>query len=321
MTGELITQGKSTLPVEREQLSLNPALVYLASLQGAGRRGMHNALSQVAGLFGRTVESMDWAGLEYEHLMAIRTKLSDLGYKPATINHRLAGVRGVLRAAYRMRLITSEQFTLTREVGLVRGSTLPAGRAVKGGELAAIMQACAQDESAAGRRDAAIIAIAYAAGLRRAELAGLRLDNINPLDDELIELRLTGKGNKERTVYLNNGSAAALRDYLQVRGAVPGALFYSGVTGGRLRDNSSMTPQAIRNVIVKRAAQAGADTLTPHDLRRSFVSDLLDAGVDIATVSRMAGHSNVQTTARYDRRGEQAKQQASRALKVPYLKG
>ena len=125
-------------------------------------------------------------------------------------------------------------------------------------------------------------------------------------DGGALRSALVGKGNKERLVYLDNGAAMALRDWLALRGAQPGALFSRGLKGGRVRPGEPMTAQAIHDVIVRRAQQAGVAHVSPHDLRRSFVSDMLDAGVDIATVAAMAGHASVNTTARYDRRGEQA---------------
>jgi len=67
-----------------------------------------------------------------------------------------------------------------------------------------------------------------------------------------------------------------------------------------------------------RAQKAGVKPFTPHDLRRTFVSRLLDLGVDIAIVAKMAGHSNIQTTARYDRRPEEAKRRAANLLQIPY---
>jgi integrase len=81
-----------------------------------------------------------------------------------------------------------------------------------------------------------------------------------------------------------------------------------------------MTTQAIYNLLAKRAVRARVKDFSPHDLRRTFVSDLLDAGADIATVAKMAGHANIQTTARYDRRPEEAKQKAAELLRVPYRK-
>jgi len=81
-----------------------------------------------------------------------------------------------------------------------------------------------------------------------------------------------------------------------------------------------MTDQAILYILRMRVGQAGVAPFTPHDLRRSFISHLLDCGADISTVQRMAGHANVTTTARYDRRGEEAKRKAAALLIVPFVR-
>jgi len=111
--------------------------------------------------------------------------------------------------------------------------------------------------------------------------------------------------------------AGGLADRLAVRGNAPGPLFLPINKSGKV-DVRRMTPQAVWNLLQKRAAKAGVREFSPHDLRRTFVSDLLDAGADIATVAKMAGHANVQTTARYDRRPEDAKRKAASLLHVPY---
>jgi len=81
-----------------------------------------------------------------------------------------------------------------------------------------------------------------------------------------------------------------------------------------------MTDQAIYNLLLSHAKQAGTARFSPHDLRRSFISELLDQGVDVVTVQQLAGHASVQTTAKYDRRGERAKKKAIGLLHVPYKK-
>lgn len=318
MANEVVKAGLGELQ-PANTAATNPAYSYLAGLMASGRRSMTSTLRKVAGLLGGDLDTIPWQVLRYEHAMALRTTLIEQGLAPATVNKYLAAVRGVLREAWRLGLMDADQYQRAIEVGNVKGSRLPAGRGLGSGELGALMRTCANDHSPAGARDAAIIAVGYGAGLRRDEM--LKLDLADLADDgELITLTVLGKRNKQRLVYLDNGAAQALRDWLQVRGREPGALFFSGLRGGHLVAGQRMTGQAIMAMLARRATAAGLVALSPHDLRRSFVTDLLESGIDLATVANMAGHESLETTRRYDRRGEQAKRKAARSLHVPYQK-
>lgn len=304
--------------VAPEPLDRNPAAVYLAGLAPGSRRTMRGALDTIAGLLsdGRVdALGVDWAALRFQHTAAIRSKLAEF-YAPATANKMLSALRGVLEAAWRLELMTAEDYQRAADVKSVTGSTLPAGRALTAGEIAALMEACASDPTPAGARDAAMIALLRSCGLRRAEVCALEMADYTPADGMLI---IRGKGHKERTAYVANGAADALTDWLAVRGDAPGAMFCPVNKGGRVIV-SQMTTESVYAVIQKRGAEAGVSDLSPHDFRRTFVSDLLDAGADISTVQRLAGHASVTTTTRYDRRGEQAKRKAVELLHVPYRK-
>lgn len=87
--------------------------------------------------------------------------------------------------------------------------------------------------------------------------------------------------------------------------------------GGRI-EIRRMTAQALYLILQKRQKEAAIGPCSPHDLRRTFVSDLLDAGADLAVVQKLAGHADPSTTARYDRRGEAAKARAAGLLVFPY---
>ena len=154
-------------------------------------------------------------------MAAIRAEL-EKQYKPATVNKALAAVRGAMRAAWLLGQMTAEDYHKPREVKGVRNTTLPAGRELTSGEIAALMAACENDTTPAGVRDGAIIAVAYVAGLRREELAGLDLADYDPESGKLI---IRGKGSKERTGYLANGAGRALADWLALRGNQEGDNF------------------------------------------------------------------------------------------------
>lgn len=94
-----------------------------------------------------------------------------------------------------------------------------------------------------------------------------------------------GKGRKDRITYVERGAADAIADWLYFRDEVPGPLFTRIDKGDRLT-HARLTPQAVYYILGVRCEEADVDPLSPHDFRRTFVSDLLDAGVDLATVSR-----------------------------------
>jgi integrase/recombinase XerD len=315
----LTTTNRNTaliLSIEGQGLDYNPAAVYLATLKPNGRRTMKQSLDLVAGMLSSGQDdafSLDWSRIRFQHTALIRSKLMEK-YKPATANRILCAVRGALKSAWRLEQMTAEDYYRARDIPCVTGQTLPAGRELTSGEICALMDGCSKDPSAAGARDAAVIALMYAAGLRREEVTKLDLDSWNRDTGKLI---IQGKRSKERTAYLVNGAAAALEDWIRIRGNEPGALFVGINKGGKMIFHR-LTTQAIYNLLEKRGKQAGVSDFSPHDMRRTFVSDLLDAGADIATVAKMAGHASVTTTARYDRRPEEAKRKAAGLLHVPY---
>jgi site-specific recombinase XerD len=307
------------MPVSPGRADRHPAAVYLARLAPGSRRTMASSLDLIAGLltsYRCDMRTLDWAALRYNHTAAIRATLAEL-YAPATANKMLAALRGVLREAWRLGLMSAEDYRRAADIQAVHGTTLPRGRALDHDELRALFAACARDKSPAGKRDAALLAVLYACGLRRSELVALDLEDY---DARTGELRVHGgKGNRARLSYASGGGHAAIDAWVQVRGTAPGPLFCPVNKGGKIT-MTRMTDGAVRKILQKRAAQGGVDHFSPHDLRRTMIGDLLDAGADISTVQRLAGHANVSTTTRYDRRGEAAKRKAAQLLEVPYEK-
>lgn len=315
MTNRTLTTSQNLTKPYIVRADQNAAAVYLASLAPNSRRTQRTALAQIAEIVTGTRDpfAMNWHALRFQHTAAIRAKLAET-MTAGNANKHLYALRGVLKSAWRLQQMSAEDYTRARDLSPIQGERLPRGRALTPGEIAGLLNACSRDQASAGARDAALIALLYGCGLRRAECAGLELADY---DADAATLRILGKGNKERSAPITQGTADALQDWLSVRGLEPGALFHPITKAGTLA-RRHMTAQAIYDALAKRATEAGIKNLAPHDFRRTFISHLLDAGADLSTVQRLAGHANVQTTARYDRRGEQAKRKAVDLLHVPY---
>lgn len=294
-------------PVATLPASMRPALVYLASLSRGSQRSQAGALAEAATLLTNgqcTPETLPWHELGYQHTNALRALLAER-HSAAYANKILSAVRSTLKTAWQLGLMTADAYMRAAAVKRIEGSDgddAAAGRALTAGEFSALLRACRIDASPAGPRDAAIIGLGVVAGLRRAEIAGL---DIADYDGTAVTVR-RGKRNKRRTVPVATGLAAAIDDWLRERGAEPGPLFVAiNKAGAVLREGVS--PAAIARITAKRADEAGVQSFTPHDMRRTFAGDLLDAGADIVTVQKLMGHATPRTTASYDRRGERAK--------------
>lgn len=316
MSTELATIDPGPLATP-QPASQNPARVYLASLESpASKRTMAQALDAIADAAapGSTLDTFPWGALRYEHTQAIRAKLAAM-HNHATANKMLSALRQTLKRAWRLGQMTADEYMAAADFANIKGEKpqQAAGRALSLGELMALVASC-QDGTPSGARDAAILAVAYSCGLRRAEIVGLDLADFNRADGVFT---VKGKRNKVRTVPIQNGARAAVEDWLAIRGEDAGPLFWHVRKGGAIL-NRRMTTQAVYYIFTERAKAANVDNFSPHDMRRTFAGDLLDAGADIATVQKMMGHANVSTTAGYDRRGERAKQDAAKKLHFPY---
>lgn len=321
----------TTIPLDH-----NPAAVYIASLGSKhSREAMINALNKITdllylGRFQKPEKNASpeerqlyrqrfllskWADLRAEHTKAIRAQLAEK-YSPATVNQALAALRGVLSQAEDLNQIGADDMRKATKIKAVKGETLPAGRELTMGEILALAQACRADKSPLGARDAAVIGVLYTCGLRRAELVALELADFDPATGKLTIQ--SGKGRKARELYASNGGLAALTAWIEIRGQESGPLFLEIRKGGHIQHGASLTAQAVYNLLKERGEQAHVKKFSPHDFRRTFISQLLAKGVDIATVAKMAGHANVNTTARYDRRPDEAKKKAAELLHFPY---
>jgi len=247
-----------------------------------------------------------------ENVAALRAVLIEQGARPASVNLVLSAIRGTMKDAWRLGQIDAEHLARVTDVPNVKSEQLASGRHVEAGEIRRLFEECGHDP--VGARDAAMLGLLYGCGLRRAEAVALELADY---DDGAVKVR-AGKGRKERFVYAANGARAAVEAWIAVRGSWDGALLAPVTKGGHVQ-RRSLSAQAVMLRLRFLAERAKVSRLSPHDLRRSFVGELLEAGADMSMVQKLAGHADPATTARYDRRPEDAKRRTAGLLHVPYV--
>ena len=148
-----------------------------------------------------------------------------------------------------------------------------------------------------GKRDVAILELLFSTGLRISELCGLSIDDVDLTRDEF---SIRGKGDKTRVVFLSDSARDAIKDYLQARKDLDGAMF---VRYGRKANDGGdprLQPRAVQRLIKTYAVMSGvSSTVTPHVIRHSFAVDLLQNGADMRSVQTLLGHASINTTQIY----------------------
>jgi len=264
---------------------LSAFLRYLALERDASPHTLRSYRSDLAE-FGRFVGP--GKGLDTVDARTVRGYLAHLHARrlePASVGRKLAALRSWFRFLVRRGAL---QRNAAREV---RGPRLPKKLVsfLPIDEATALVEGKAL-RGAARPRDLAILELLYASGLRVSELAALTLDAV---DRAGRTVRVLGKGRKERIVPFGASAARALEAYLADRAASRGPLF-TNHRGGRL------TPRAIHAIVRRSAVAAGiARRVSPHTLRHTFATHLLDAGADLRAIQEFLGHSRLSTTQRY----------------------
>lgn len=299
-------------------MNKNPALLYISRLGSPeSERKARFVLNDLAAhLGGKDLSDDVWGRLTHAWVIEYVQAMKARKLAPASMAAYLSMIRKVAEESWMAGLIDNDAYQRIKAVKPPRGQRVPRGRAIDQKETGKLLTSCASDDRMQGVRDAAMIAVLIAGGLRRSELVAIDYEDI--VDREKA-LRVHGKGNKERLVYMPDEVWGMLMLWTrQVRGTTSGSIFVRIRKGGNLTQER-LTDHAVRYILRQRCTAAGIDAISPHDLRRTLATWLLESSVDIATVQDILGHASIETTRMYDRRGEQRKKDASRkvVIKMP----
>lgn len=225
--------------------------------------------------------------IDRQHVQGWLVASHALGLAPASLARRLSSLRSFFQVA-----VAAGWCKADATVGLKppkQRKRLP--RSMPPEQTSALLHAT---DASSDIRDRALLAVMYGCGLRVSEVVGLNLHDIH-LD--VAEIRVLGKGRKERMAPMPAAVVQMLREYMQLRSrhADPDqAAVFLNQRGGRL------TTRSVQRMLKERAMQTGADvSVTPHRLRHSFATHLLAGGVDLRAIQELLGHASLSTTERY----------------------
>lgn len=294
--------------------------LYLNSLAPSGRKTMTTLLNQCAFLLGHegAAETFDWQALSYEQVQLVKACFLELGYAVNTTNLVLSGLKAIARVSFNLHQLDAETQQRIGAIKSVRGTMKRVGRKITEEEIAKLLNACQTLKSPSQQaREHALLMIGLGAGLRCAEICALNCVDVDTQNHCLRVIQ--GKGSRQRQVYLCSEANEAVRQWLSYRPDSTGALFTRVLKNGQVT-HQGLSASGVTYAFNSLRTLADIPSFTPHDLRRTFITRLLEENVDLNTVRQLAGHSDVSTTVKYDRRDEECQKVASQNIRFGHGK-
>lgn len=275
---------------------------------------MKTLLQQCASILGhqKPIDEFDWSKLNFESVHQIRSVFTEAGYAVNSINLALSGLKGIAKTAFNLGQIDAEAILRINAVKSVKGNAVRIGRRISDIEIRKLLAACNNLPCPKTiSRARAILLIGIGAGLRCSEICALNFRDID-FKSGVLTVR-EGKGRKSRQIYLAADIIQALQDWQKFLSDENYPLFCKIDKGGRV-SNTRLTPSGLDYVLSVLQISARVEKFTPHDLRRTFITQLLEKGIDLNTVRQLAGHSDISTTTRYDKRDLKWQKEASQGV-------
>lgn len=279
----------------------NPAQLYIASLNTRqSRQTGVEAMKRLLKVFGH--QDADWWTFPWWKMTAQETTIAReallQAYRPSTVRLTICAMRQILMQCYRLELMSAEAYQRAILLPKIKAKSAPAGRMLDPDEIRCLDAHINTLGGDYGAMVAAVFALGLGGGLRREELATVRVDT---LADDGLSILFVGKGSIERDQPLPTWASVCVRRWLAVRGERSSGTMFLRTQGRFLKDREPSV-WSIWSLIVDTGKAAGVADFTPHDLRRTFASQMLDLG-DLPLTQQAMAHESSATTARYDRRG------------------
>ncbi|MEL4241592.1 site-specific integrase [Shewanella xiamenensis] len=287
--------------------------LYLSRLAPNSQRSIASQMRSIAQL-------MDWpdatigkqlSSINYQQAMQIRALLIHEQWSARSINRAMTAIKSIVKVAALMGEADMQQVAHINSIANMKHGAHQ-GNPLSAEQVSELLERLAQRKGVYGLRTLAIFALFLGTGLRRSELAALTIADYDSTTSTITVI--AGKGNKSRVLFLPRWVELHLIEWLKFRSKKQGKLICKCTVTGQLDIEEPVSSHTLYRLVKDKLGDIGVVGASPHDLRRTFITRLLEQNVDINTVRQMAGHADISTTTIYDKRGDAFMREAAATL-------